>query len=81
MLSHRSTRIEPAAMYAKPLRELMQQWEAMRRERRSHRNPHAKSERNAEIVWMHSVGVPITHIARVHDVSVTRVRAILKDNS
>jgi hypothetical protein len=62
----------------KPLWQLMQQWEAMRRQKKSHPSPHAKSERNAEIVWMHGLGVPVSHIARLHDVSVTRVRAIIK---
>jgi hypothetical protein len=61
----------------KPLWRLIEQWDAMRRARPSHPNPNAKTERNAEIVWMYQLGVPMSHIARVHDISAARVRAIV----
>jgi hypothetical protein len=63
----------------KSFRELADQAAELRRAKRTGvRPPNAKTERNAEIVWMRSIGVPVSHIARVHDITDVRVRAIVR---
>jgi DNA-binding CsgD family transcriptional regulator len=63
----------------KPLWQLQQQWERQRRARPSYPSSYAKTERNAEILWMHALGVPLSHIARAQGISPTRVRAIINN--
>jgi hypothetical protein len=63
----------------KSFRELAEQSAELRRAKRKMPPPsNAKTERNAEIVWMRELGVPISHIARVHDITDVRVRAIVR---
>jgi Mor family transcriptional regulator len=62
----------------KSFRELADQAAELRRARRAQPSVNAKTERNAEIVWMHGMGVPVSHIARVHNLTVVRVRDIIK---
>jgi hypothetical protein len=63
----------------KSFQELAEQFAELRRAKRTiYSSPNAKTARNTEIVWMRELGVPVSHIARVHDLTVVRVRAILK---
>ena len=63
----------------KSFRELANQSAELRRARRGQGTPrNAKTERNAEIFWMRSIGVPVSHIARIHALTDERVRAIIR---
>lgn len=63
----------------KSLHELAEQWARSRSAKPSHPSPFAKRERNAEIVWMRELGVPVSHIARIHGITDIRVRTIIKN--
>jgi hypothetical protein len=65
----------------KSFEELAAQFAESRRARlkvSSQISPNTKTERNAEIVWMRELGVPLSHIARIHNISRIRVMAIIE---